>query len=107
MGWAARHIEKLRAGGTVSFRPRGNSMSGKIESGQLCLHLPRVNGPRHQKVVEQNFGERTVIAKPARHLYGRSAELLGFLSFSEHGVRPGQPGHDLATLVTVPHCHQR
>src|SRR5204863_6971636 len=37
MGWATPHIEKLRAGETVSFRPRGNSMSGKIESGQLCM----------------------------------------------------------------------
>jgi len=36
MGWATGHIEKLRAGETVSFRPRGNSMTGKIESGQLC-----------------------------------------------------------------------
>ena len=40
MGWAAGHIEKLRAGETVSFRPRGNSMSGKIESGRLCTVAP-------------------------------------------------------------------
>jgi hypothetical protein len=40
MGWAARYIEKLQAGETVSFRPRGNSMSGKIESGQLCTVVP-------------------------------------------------------------------
>jgi hypothetical protein len=40
MGWASGHIEKLRAGQTVSFRPRGNSMSGKIESGQLCTVEP-------------------------------------------------------------------
>jgi hypothetical protein len=40
MGWATGHIEKLRAGETVSFRPRGNSMSGKIESGQLCTVQP-------------------------------------------------------------------
>ena len=32
MGWAAGHIEKLRNGETVEFRPRGNSMTGKIES---------------------------------------------------------------------------
>jgi hypothetical protein len=36
MGWAAAYIQKLRGGETVSFRPRGHSMSGKIESGQLC-----------------------------------------------------------------------
>jgi len=40
MGWAAGHIEKLRAGESVSFRPRGHSMSGKIESGQLCTVEP-------------------------------------------------------------------
>ncbi|MCI0700935.1 MAG: hypothetical protein L0241_07625 [Planctomycetia bacterium] len=40
MGWATGYIEKLKAGETVSFRPRGNSMSGKIESGQLCTVTP-------------------------------------------------------------------
>ena len=40
MGWASGHIEKLQAGETVSFRPRGHSMSGKIESGQLCTVEP-------------------------------------------------------------------
>lgn len=40
MGWAAVYIEKLKRGETVSFRPRGNSMKGKIESGQLCTIEP-------------------------------------------------------------------
>ena len=40
MGWAAFHIERLRQGESVSFRPRGHSMSGKIESGQLCTVEP-------------------------------------------------------------------
>lgn len=40
MGWATGHIAKLRAGQVVSFRPRGNSMSPKIESGQLCTVEP-------------------------------------------------------------------
>lgn len=40
MGWASAYIEKLKAGETVSFRPRGNSMVGKIESGQLCTVEP-------------------------------------------------------------------
>jgi hypothetical protein len=40
MGWAAHYIEKLRNGETVSFRPRGNSMAGKIGSGQLCTVEP-------------------------------------------------------------------
>jgi hypothetical protein len=40
MGWATHYIEKLRAGETVSFRPRGASMKGRIESGQLCVVEP-------------------------------------------------------------------
>lgn len=40
MGWATHFIQSLAAGNTVTFRPRGNSMSGKIESGQLCTVAP-------------------------------------------------------------------
>jgi len=40
MGWATQHIARLQQGETVSFRPRGHSMSGKIESGQLCTVAP-------------------------------------------------------------------
>jgi hypothetical protein len=40
MGWASRYIEQLQAGHTVSFRPRGHSMTGRIESGQLCTVTP-------------------------------------------------------------------
>ncbi len=40
MGWATPYIAKLKDGETVSFRPRGNSMQGKIESGQLCTVEP-------------------------------------------------------------------
>ena len=40
MGWATAHIARLQQGEPVSFRPRGNSMRGKIESGQLCTVAP-------------------------------------------------------------------
>src|SRR5438046_1901734 len=40
MGWASGYIERLQRGETVSFRPRGHSMSGRIESGQLCTVAP-------------------------------------------------------------------
>ena len=40
MGWATPYITKLKLGETVSFRPRGHSMKGKIESGQLCTVEP-------------------------------------------------------------------
>ena len=40
MGWATPYIAKLKNGEIVSFRPRGHSMKGKIESGQLCTVEP-------------------------------------------------------------------
>jgi hypothetical protein len=40
MGWAKHYIEKLKNGESVSFRPRGNSMQGKISSGQLITVNP-------------------------------------------------------------------
>ena len=72
MGWAAGHIEKLRAGETVAFRPRGDSMAGKIESGQLCTVMPvdaatirvgdivlcKVNGREYRHLVKVIQGPR-------------------------------------------------
>lgn len=40
MGWASTYIQKLKAGETVKFRPKGSSMSGRIESGQLVTVVP-------------------------------------------------------------------
>jgi hypothetical protein len=40
MGWASRYIQRLLAGEAVSFRPHGQSMTGRIESGQLCTVVP-------------------------------------------------------------------
>ncbi len=40
MGWATHHIKALQEGKTVAFRPRGHSMKGRIESGQLCTVEP-------------------------------------------------------------------
>lgn len=44
MGWASSYIASLRAGLTVSFRPHGNSMQPRIESGQLCTVAPIAEG---------------------------------------------------------------
>ena len=44
MGWAINYIQKLKNGETVSFRPRGNSMTGRINSGQLCTVVPITEG---------------------------------------------------------------
>lgn len=44
MSWATSYIEKLKRGETVSFRPRGSSMEGKISSGQLVTVEPIYDG---------------------------------------------------------------
>ena len=48
MSWATHYIEKLKEGKTVQFRPRGNSMKGKIDSGQLVTVEP-ILGRKLQK----------------------------------------------------------
>lgn len=40
MGWASGYMSLLREGETVQFRPRGSSMAGRVESGQLCTVEP-------------------------------------------------------------------
>ena len=42
MGWANNYIVKLKNGEGVTFRPKGNSMQGKIESGDLCTVSPNI-----------------------------------------------------------------
>lgn len=94
MGWAAHYIEKLKQGETVSFRPRGNSMTGKIESGQLCTVEPvdpdslsvgdivlcKVNGAEYLHLIKAIQGPRFQIGNnrgringwiTARSIFGR------------------------------------
>lgn len=40
MSWATQHIENLKKGETVRFRPKGNSMTGRVNSGDLCTVIP-------------------------------------------------------------------
>lgn len=40
MAWATEYIAKLKNGETVQFRPHGNSMTGRINSGQLVTVEP-------------------------------------------------------------------
>ncbi len=84
MGWATFHIERLRQGETVSFRPRGHSMSGKIESGQLCTVEPldaaplsvgdivlcRVRGAEYLHLVKAIQGERFQIGNNRGRING-------------------------------------
>jgi hypothetical protein len=84
MGWATGYIVKLRAGEVVSFRPRGNSMSGKIESGQLCTVAPvdpatvsvgdivlcKVNGREYLHLVKAVQGSRFQIGNNKGRING-------------------------------------
>jgi len=82
MSWASKHIEKLKAGETVSFRPHGNSMKGKIESGQLCTVSPakeikigdivlcKVNGKQYLHLVKGIQGDRVLIGNNKGHTNG-------------------------------------
>jgi hypothetical protein len=75
MGWATEYIARLQQGETVQVRPRGHSMSGKIESGQLCTIQPvdpsslktgdivlcKVNGAQYLHLVKAIQGNRFLI----------------------------------------------
>jgi hypothetical protein len=72
MGWASAYIAKLRGGEAVSFRPRGHSMAGKVESGQICTVEPvdpadlcvgdivlcKVNGREYLHLIKAIQGQR-------------------------------------------------
>ena len=75
MGWATSYIEGLLRGESVQFRPRGDSMRGRIESGQLCTVEPvdpaalqvgdivlcKVNGRQYLHLVKAIQGTRYLI----------------------------------------------
>ncbi|WP_261344340.1 S24 family peptidase [Gimesia chilikensis] len=84
IGWATHYIEQLQAGETVSFRPRGNSMKGKIESGQLCTVAPveedelqkgdivlcKVNGSQYLHLIKAIQGKRFQIGNNIGRING-------------------------------------
>jgi hypothetical protein len=93
-GWATKHIAQLQAGKAVAFRPKGNSMTGRIASGQLCTVTPlaadanikvgdvvlcSVRGRQYLHLVYSIDGDRVQIGNnkghingwtPRRHVYG-------------------------------------
>jgi len=98
MGWATGYIARLAEGETVQFRQRGNSMMGKIESGQLCTVVPvdsgllkvgdivlcKVNGRQYLHLVKAIQGSRFQIGNnrgringwvSAKSIYGRCTQV--------------------------------
>jgi phage repressor protein C with HTH and peptisase S24 domain len=84
MGWATPYIDRLKKGETVQFRPRGNSMSGRIESGQLCTVAPvnsdelqvgdivlcKVNGNQYIHLIKVKQGNRFQIGNNRGRING-------------------------------------
>src|SRR6266851_8379520 len=84
MGWASEYIVRLQNGEAVQFRPRGNSMTGKIESGQLCTVEPvdvatlevgdivlcKVNGKQYLHLVKAIQGKRFQIGNNRGRING-------------------------------------
>lgn len=76
MSWANYYIEKLKGGEITKFRPRGNSMTGKISSGQLVTVEPlsekelvkgdivlcKVNGNQYLHLISAISGNRYQIS---------------------------------------------
>ena len=57
MNWE-EHVEKLKKGETVSFRPKGNSMEPKISSGNLVTVEP-LKGPFKKGEFSVELAENT------------------------------------------------
>lgn len=84
MGWATNYIQKLKENEVVSFRPRGGSMKGKIESGQLCTVEPviesnlkkgdivlcKVNGNQYLHLIKAIQGKRYQIGNNRGRING-------------------------------------
>ena len=84
MGWATGYIERLGRGETVSFRPRGRSMTGKVESGNLCTVAPvdpallvvgdivlcKVRGREYLHLIKAIQGARYQIGNNRGHING-------------------------------------
>jgi len=51
MSWATSYIEQLQDGKTISFRPRGNSMKGKVNDGDLVTVKPLDRAPKKGDIV--------------------------------------------------------
>jgi hypothetical protein len=95
MSWATHYIAELLEGKTVEFRPRGNSMTGRISSGQLCTVVPadrdpvkndvvlcKVRGSQYLHIVSAVRGDQFQISNNHGHINGWTTRknIYGILS---------------------------
>lgn len=89
MSWATQYIASLKHGSTVQFRPRGNSMTGRVSSGQLCTVEPiknfsslkkgdivlcKVGGHQYLHLISAISGERFQISNNHGHVNGWTSQ---------------------------------
>ena len=93
MSWATKYIKNLKAGETVQFRPKGNSMTPRIKSGQLCKVKPvdiidlktndvvlcRVGGSDYLHIVTAIDNGRVQISNNKGHINGWTRTVYGKL----------------------------
>lgn len=90
MSWATRTIEKLSKGEIVQIRPHGNSMSGRIDDGDLVTITPiiesvrkddvvlcRVNGNDYLHLVKAVSGDRYLIGNNHGRINGWTKQIFG------------------------------
>lgn len=92
MGWASFYIEALQKGEFVMFRPRGNSMTGKINNGQLVTVEPlkelmeckvgdvvlcKVNGREFLHLIKGKKGQRYLIGNNKGRINGWTDKVYG------------------------------
>jgi hypothetical protein len=84
VSWASKYIEKPMRGEAVQFKPRGNSMSGKIKSAQRVTVVPlgdrtpalgdivlcKVNGSQYLHIVKAVSGARFQIGNNRGRING-------------------------------------
>lgn len=90
MGWADNYINQLQTDETIQFRPRGNSMVPKINSGDLVtvssdiskiekgdIVLCKVNGNQYLHLVTSISGNRYQISNNQGHTNGWTQQIYG------------------------------
>lgn len=90
MAWADAYVQKLQDGEEVSFRPRGNSMTPKIKSGDLVTVSPdasslkkgdivlcKVKGNQYLHLVTAMDGNRYQISNNHGFVNGWTSQIYG------------------------------
>lgn len=90
VGWADNYINELKSNETIQFRPRGNSMVPKINSGDLVtvssdisnvnkgdIVLCKVNGNQYLHLVTAKSGNRYQISNNQGFVNGWTQQIYG------------------------------